>query len=62
MNTTQYGFQWGPLEVTRIAHFEPRKGRECYVLAVETEHGALNVYVSKTGRSMRVFREGKELK
>ena len=55
---TSYGFDWGPVSVTRVAHFEPRKGRECYVLDVNDVH----IYVSKTGRSVRVFRDGKELK
>lgn len=56
--TRSFGFDWGPVTVTRIAHFAPRKGRECYVLEVNN----LNIYVSKTGRSVRVFRDGKELK
>lgn len=56
--SNSYGFKWGPVEVTRIAHFEPRKGRECYALEVN----GVNIYVSKTGRSVRVFRDGKELK
>lgn len=55
---TPYGFKWGPVEVTRIAHFAPRKDRESYCLEVND----LNIYVSKTGRSVRVFRDGKELK
>jgi hypothetical protein len=55
---TTFGFNWGPVKVTRIAHFEPRRGRESYILDVN----GLDIYVSKTGRSVRVFRDGKELK
>jgi hypothetical protein len=53
-----YGFAWGPLEVTRMSVF-----RDTGVVRVSTETGAkINIYVSKTGRSLRVFRDGKELK
>ena len=55
---TTFGFDWGPVKVERIAHFEPRKGREAFILRVND----LEIYVSKTGRSVRVFRDGKELK
>lgn len=59
---TVYGFKWGPLDVIRIAHFKPRADRECYVVQVSTDDGkAVDIYVSKTGRSLRVFRDGKEL-
>ncbi|MFC0626140.1 hypothetical protein [Kribbella deserti] len=60
---TWNGFCWGPLEVKRIARFNPRADRECYVVQVVTDTGqAVDIYVSKTGRSLRVFRGGKELK
>ena len=60
---TDYGFKWGPLDVIRVANFKPRSDRECYVVQVVTDGGkVINVYVSKTGRSLRVFRDGKELK
>jgi hypothetical protein len=60
---TQYGFTWGPLEVTRLAHFKPRGDRESYVVRVATETGKhVDIYVSRTGRSLRVFDSGKELK
>lgn len=55
---TTFGFDWGPVEVERVAHFEPRKGREAFVVRVND----LDICVSKTGRSVRVFRDGKELK
>lgn len=56
--TTTYGFDWGPVWVRRLAHFSPKKGRESYIVTVN----GLEIYVSKTGRSVRVFRDGKELK
>jgi hypothetical protein len=60
---TQYGFTWGPLEVTRMARFKPGKDRESYVVQVTTETGrSVQIYVSRTGRSLRVFDSGKELK
>lgn len=60
---TQYGFTWGPLEVTRMARFKTGTDRESYVVRIRTDAGkALDVYVSRTGRSLRVFDSGKELK
>ena len=56
--TTTYGFDWGPVMVERIGHFKPREGRESFILRVND----LEVYVSGTGRSVRVFRKGRELK
>lgn len=46
-----FGFDWGPLSVTRLTHVEGR-GR---VLEVKTAHRTLQVYVSEAGRSLRVF-------
>lgn len=60
---TQYGFTWGPIEVERMTAFEFRAGRGVSrSLKVATPYGAVNVYVSPTGRSIRVFRDGKELR
>jgi hypothetical protein len=60
---TQYGFIWGPLEVTRMAHFRMGEKSEAYCVRVRTEAGkSIDVYVSRTGRSLRVFRDGEELK
>jgi hypothetical protein len=52
-----YGFAWGPVEVRRrMSH----NGR--VVLTVETDTGqSIDVYVSRTGRSLRVFKNHKEL-
>lgn len=51
-----YGFAWGPVVVRRLAHFT-RGRRESYVVSVN----GLDIYVSRTGRSVRVFRDGREL-
>ena len=56
--TTPFGFDWGPVNVVRIANYKPRKDRETFVVGVN----GVDIYVSKTGRSVRVFRDGKELK
>ena len=55
---TEYGFTWGPIEVTRLASV-PKWG---VCLAVETEKHKLNIYVSPKGRSVRVYLDGRELK
>lgn len=54
LKNTQFGFNWGPVRVTRLATL-PRGAHIVDVNGVE-------IYVSKTGRSVRVFRDGKELK
>jgi hypothetical protein len=53
----KYGFRWGQLDVVR--HMEYRGVKN---LGVETDHTSVEIYVSKGGRSIRVFRDGKELK
>lgn len=66
---TQYGFKWGPVAVERLAEF-PRSGGQCKVMGLYRVKGptradmeqVLEIYVSPTGRSVRVFRNGKELK
>jgi hypothetical protein len=55
-----YGFVWGPATVTRLSTIPSGKG-ELYVLGVDSEHHAVQVSVSRTGRSVRVWRDGKEL-
>lgn len=54
---TAYGFSWGPIKVTRMAHITQGK-RENYCVSVN----GVDIHVSKTGRSVRVFRDGKEPK
>lgn len=54
---TQWGFQFGPVEVTRVAAM-PLHGRgKTYVLGIMTDDGhELQISVSQTGRSVRVYR------
>lgn len=61
---TQYGFTWGPMEVTRITSFSRGKNRgTSRILELNTDAGRkLQIYVSPTGRSVRVWRDGEELK
>ena len=59
---TRYGFRWGPMRVERMSHLALRKGREFFSVSVETDYHHVEVYVSRTGRSVRVWRDGKELK
>lgn len=59
---TPYGFQWGPVEVIRMAehHVDNPGGRHWRVVQIETDAGvAIQVYVSGTGRSVRVYRQRK---
>lgn len=56
------GFTWGPMEVYPAAGFHRRDGIT-RVVTLETTAGVkLDLYVSPTGRSVRVFKKGKELK
>lgn len=55
--STPYGFQFGATLVERRA--ELPEGR--VVIGVTTEFRNLEIYVSQTGRSVRVFEKGKEL-
>lgn len=56
-----FGFTWGPLQVRRIAAFKLGKGK-AYILGVSTNHHQVEIYVSETGRSVRVFIDGQECK
>lgn len=59
----RYGFRWGPLVVQRSAEINRQDNGPHRVLRLITDEGAgLDVYVSPTGRSVRVFRDGKELR
>ena len=57
----RYGFQWGPMLVERWAHFRHHTDSESYVLGVTAGKNKVEVYVSRTGRSVRVWKNGKEL-
>lgn len=58
---TPHGFTWGPMTVDRLAAVD-RSGGRYRVLRVSTGFQALDIYVSPTGRSVRVFRNNQELK
>lgn len=53
----QYGFRWGQLDVVRLAEFKGTRA-----LSIRSDFGSIEVYVSPTGRSIRVWRDGDELK
>lgn len=52
----QFGFRWGQVDVIRAYDINGAKG-----IFVSTDSRRLEVYVSKGGRSLRVFRDGIEL-
>lgn len=52
---TNFGFVWGPIEVTRVAEID---GRVVVQIASATGQ-VVEVYASRTGRSLRVFKRGK---
>ena len=54
---TEFGFRWGPMEVTRMA-FVPGKGR---VVGINTPSHRCQLYVSEAGRSIRLWIDGKEV-
>lgn len=53
----RYGFRWGQLDVVRTMEF---RGTKC--VTIETEFNNVQIYVSPGGRSIRVWRDGEELK
>jgi len=57
---TDYGFQWGPATVERASLIR-RQGGMYRVLQITAGGHLLNIYISPTGRSLRVFKDGKEL-
>lgn len=52
---TDFGFNWGVAEVTRMAEIRGIK-----VIALKTPHHNLQISVSPTGRSVRVWLDGAE--
>ncbi|MBW4813331.1 hypothetical protein [Rhodococcus qingshengii] len=59
---TRFGFKWGPLEVERTSTFH---GSHVLTIAPKGKRKgkqAITVYVSKAGQSVRVFKNGKEMK
>lgn len=56
--TTQYGFNWGPVEIER--HCSDKK-KGWVIFGVKTKKKTLQVYVTKTGK-VRVYNYyGKEM-
>jgi hypothetical protein len=58
LSVTQYGFEWGPLCVERVAHIEGRG----YVVEIRprgSHKKAVQVYVSEKGRSVSAHVRGK---
>jgi len=46
-----YGFDWGPMKVTRLAHVEGRG----YALEVTTDYARVQLYVTEKGRKIEAF-------
>lgn len=55
---TDFGFTWGPVTVTRMAHI-PGRG---YVIGIDAGSKRAQVYVSEKGRSLRFWLDHEELK
>lgn len=58
---TLYGFTYGPASINRVCTI----GKETRVLSITERNDhkeLLTIYISKTGRSIRVFKGRKELK
>lgn len=57
-----YGFRWGPAVVYRDHQYEMGSHRTTRVVKIQPDEGSeLEVHISSTGKSIRVFRNGKEL-
>lgn len=54
---TDFGFKWGDVEVTRLTQIKRLK-----VLGVRIRERDLQISISATGRSIRVWLDGEELK
>lgn len=51
---TDHGFHWGPMEVQLLSSIQGR-----VILGIKTATGQqIEIYVSRTGRSLRVFKHG----
>lgn len=53
---TDYGFEWGPMTVTRMTEY-----RGTRVIGIRSDGNELQVSVSPKGRSIRVWRNGAEM-
>jgi len=56
--TTQYGFEWGPVEVDRACH-DDKKGWVLLMVKTKKHPHGIQVYVTKTGK-VRVFSDAGE--
>jgi hypothetical protein len=54
----RYGFRWGPISVVRTATLARHR---VLTISMDGNDKPLEIYVSNTGRSVRVFRDGKEM-
>lgn len=55
MGVTQYGFDWGPVRVERVAHI-PGRGYVVSVMGPKSHGGPeVQVYVSEKGVSVRAY-------
>ena len=54
-----YGFRYGPATVERIGH-DPKRG--VVVISIESEHGGIDVHVSRSGKIRVYDREGRVLR
>ncbi len=63
LTKTDYGFRWGNVEVTRCMYL-PGRGRTLIIAPEGNGYsgGGVEVYVSEGGRSVRVWKNGRELK
>lgn len=61
VNETPYGFKFGPALVERVAVFQRSNG-DYHVIGIKTDHQSLAIYVSPTGKSVRVFSDHREMK
>ena len=52
----KYGFRWGQLDVVRNMEYRGLRS-----LSIVTDHAEIEIGVSAGGRSIRVYRDGKEL-
>lgn len=52
-----WGFRWGPMTVTRLMVYRDRS----WLLGIKTAYHDVEIRVSRTGRSVRVFKDGVEL-
>ena len=51
---TEYGFEYGPVKVTRVTHCD-RRG--WVILQLTTEKSDIQIYVTRTGR-VKIFPHG----